>query len=153
MEKLDTLLVEHPLFKGLDKRYLELIAGCASNVRFEAGDFIFRERENADRFYLIRHGQIAIEVFRDRRGSIVLETIGEGEVLGWSWLFPPHRWTFDARAVTLVRAISMDGACIRKKCEEDHAMGYKLVTQFAHIIMQRLHAARLRLIDIYGNQD
>ncbi len=150
METLKPLLAEHPFFEGLEPRHLDLIVGCATNVRFDAGTFIFREGEEANAFYIIRHGQVALEIFVPQRGPITIETIGQGEVLGWSWLFPPYHWHFDARAVTLTRAIALDGKCLRTKCEEDHDLGYQLVKRFAHIIMQRLQATRLQLLDVYG---
>lgn len=150
METLKPLLAEHPFFEGLEPRHLDLIVGCATNVRFDAGTFIFREGEEANAFYIIRHGQVALEIFVPQRGPITIETIGQGEVLGWSWLFPPYHWHFDARVVTLTRAIALDGKCLRTKCEEDHDLGYQLVKRFAHIIMQRLQATRLQLLDVYG---
>jgi CRP-like cAMP-binding protein len=147
---LEPILAEHPFFKDLDPRYLQLIVGCASNVRFEAGQFIFREGDEANQFYLIRHGSASIEVFVPERGPLMIQTLGEGDVLGWSWLFPPYRWVFDARAITLTRAIALDGACLRRKCEEDHELGYELLKRFAQIIMERLQATRLQLLDVYG---
>ncbi|RMG54690.1 MAG: cyclic nucleotide-binding domain-containing protein [Acidobacteria bacterium] len=150
METLRPLLAEHPFFEGLEPRHLDLIVGCAINVRFDAGTFIFREGEEANAFYIIRHGQVALEIFVPQRGPLTIQTIGQGEVLGWSWLFPPYHWHFDARAVTLTRAIALDGQCLRAKCEEDHDLGYQLVKRFAHIIMQRLQATRLQLLDVYG---
>jgi CRP/FNR family transcriptional regulator, cyclic AMP receptor protein len=86
------------------------------------------------------------------RGPITVETIGPGEILGWSWLFPPYRWHFDGRAVEGTRAIAFDAKCLRLKCEEDHDLGYELVKQFAHVMMERLQATRLRMLDVYGTQ-
>jgi hypothetical protein len=83
---------------------------------------------------------------------MTIETIGEGEVLGWSWLFPPYRWQFDAQAVGLVRAIAFDGRCLRGKCEEDHDLGYWLMQRFAQVMSQRLQATRLQLLDLYGTR-
>ncbi len=150
MRTLESLLAEHPFFKGLDPRYLELLAGCASNVRFNAGEFIFREGGEANQFYLIRHGKVALEVFVPERGPVTIQTIDAGDVLGWSWLFPPYRWHFDARAVELTRAIAFDGQCLRTKCDEDHDLGYELMKRFARIITERLQATRLQLLDVYG---
>ncbi len=110
MHTLELILAEHPFFKGLEPRYMQLIIGCASNVRFDVGTTIFREGEPADRFYLIREGKIALETFAAGRGSVIIETIEAGEVLGWSWLFPPYRWHFSARVVEPTRAIALDGA-------------------------------------------
>jgi CRP-like cAMP-binding protein len=150
MRTLDQILEEHPFFADLRKDDIAFIAGCGRNVHFEAGQYLFREGEAADHFYLIRHGKVALEVFVPGHGSLVTETIGEGDVLGWSWLFPPYRWSSDARALELTRAVALDGACLRRKCEEDLRLGYELMRRFAQIIMQRLQATRLRLLDIYG---
>jgi CRP-like cAMP-binding protein len=151
METLESILSEHPFLRGLDAPHLELITGCASNVRFNKGDFIFREEEEADRFFLIRHGLVALDVFVPERGSVTIDTIQEGEVLGWSWLFPPYRWHFDARALQLTRAVAFDGKCLRDKCDRDHDLGYEMVRRFAEVIMQRLQSARLQLLDLYGD--
>ncbi len=150
MQTLEAILAEHPFLQGLEPRHLSLIVGCASNVRFNAGDFIFREGEEANEFYVIRHGKVALEVFAPDRGPIIIDTLVEGEVLGWSWLIPPYIWHFDARAAELTRAIALDGKCLRQKCEDDHDLGYELLKRFAHIMEQRLQATRLRLLDLYG---
>ncbi|MFQ5814473.1 MAG: cyclic nucleotide-binding domain-containing protein [Anaerolineae bacterium] len=150
METLKPILAEHPFFRDLDPRHLELVVGCASNVRFSAGHFIFREGEEANHFYLIRRGKVALEISAPHRPAITIQTIGEGEILGWSWLIPPYHWLFDARAAELVRAIALDGKCLREKCEEDHELGYELLKRFAYIMDQRLQATRLQLLDVYG---
>jgi CRP/FNR family transcriptional regulator, cyclic AMP receptor protein len=149
METLEPILGEHPFSRDLEKRYLELLVGCAANVRFDAGQFLFREGDEANQFYLIRHGVVAVEIFAGVSGQITVTTIGEGDVLGWSWLFPPYRWKFDARAVELTRAIALDGKCLRMKCEADHDLGYELLKRFAYMVERRLDATRLQLLDIY----
>ena len=150
MQTLETILAQHPFFKDLEPRYLQLVVGCATNVRFKMGEFLFREGEDANQFYLLRHGKVALQVFIPQRGPITIETIEAGEVLGWSWLFPPYRWHFDALALELVRAIAFDGQCLRGKCEEDHDLGYALMQRFAQVMAQRLQATRLQLLDLYG---
>jgi CRP-like cAMP-binding protein len=147
---LESVLAAHPFFKGLPADDLAYLAGCAKNVRFEQGQYIFREGGQADHFYLIRHGHVALEIFIPERGALITETIGEGDVLGWSWLFPPYRWSSDARAVEATVAIALDGACLRGKCQTDTRLGYELMGRFAQIIMERLQATRMRLLDIYG---
>lgn len=144
------LLAKHPFFAGLDAETLDLIAGCAANVRFEPGEYLFREGDPADRFYVIRLGRISVEFDALGRGPHALQTLGEGEVLGWSWLLPPHRWQFDGRAVERVRAISLDGRCLRAKCDENHKLAYRLLVRFSGILAKRLKAARLQLMDVYG---
>jgi len=151
MDTLERLLSEHPFFKDLDPRYIQLIAGCAREVTFKAGEFIFREGDPSSHFWLIRSGKISLEVFAPGRGPIMIETLGEGDVMGWSWAVPPYRKQYDARALELTRAIEFDAMCIRGKCDEEPKLGYELFKRFAQIIGQRLQATRLRLIDIYGS--
>jgi CRP/FNR family cyclic AMP-dependent transcriptional regulator len=149
METLEGILAAHPFSRDLPKSYIELLLGCASNVRFDAGQFIFREGEEANQFYLIRKGKIALQVFAPEQGPLTILTLGEGEVLGWSWLFPPYRWKFDAQAIELTRAIAFDAKCLRTKCETDHDLGYELLKRFAYLVEQRLEATRLQLLNVY----
>ncbi|HZR92582.1 MAG TPA: cyclic nucleotide-binding domain-containing protein [Gaiellaceae bacterium] len=150
MRTIDTLLAGVPIFEGLPAETLELLAGCASNVRYSDGEVLFRQGDEANRFYVVRHGLVALETFVPPRGAITIETIQPGEVVGWSWLFPPHRWRFDARALGLVRATAFDGDCLRGKCDADPALGYDLMSRFAQVLIDRLEWTRLRLLDIYG---
>jgi CRP/FNR family transcriptional regulator, cyclic AMP receptor protein len=150
MQSLAPILAKHPFFKGFEQRYMQLITGCASNVRFPAGSYIFREGEPASSFYIIRRGKVALEVAAAQRGSMVIQTIEDGDVLGWSWLFPPYRWHFSARTIEETRAIALDGVCLREKGETDHDFGYELVKQVALLMMERLQATRLQALDIYN---
>ena len=148
MKTLAELLAEIPTFVGLSEQHRELIGGCGRNVVFRRGDYIFREGDPANAFYAIRSGDVALELGAPR--VTVIETLHAGDVLGWSWLFPPYRIRYDARATDEVHAISFDGACLREKCEADHDLGYELMKRFAQIITARLQATRLRLLDVYG---
>jgi len=150
-QSLEQIIAELPVFQNLSPDYLELITGCASNVRFDEGHVVFREGEPADAFYAVRHGKVAIDVFVPQRGAVTIQTVSAGDVLNWSWLFPPHVNQYDARCLTLVRALAFDGACLRGKCEEDHSLGYELMKRFARIMIERVRATRLQLLDIYGN--
>ncbi|MEZ4666360.1 MAG: cyclic nucleotide-binding domain-containing protein [Anaerolineae bacterium] len=149
MKTLESILAKHPFFEGLDNSYLTLLTGCASNVRFKAGDTLFREGEEAQQFYVIREGIVRLEVFAPGRGEITIQTIDAGDVLGWSWLFPPYRWYFTGRAITPIRLIAFDGECLRGKCEKDHSLGYEFLKRFSYIMMKRLQATRLQLLDLY----
>ncbi len=151
MRTLEELMTESRVFAGLTEEQLSTIAGCAINERFQAGEWLFQAGEPADRFYLIREGAVALEIHAPGRGAIVIETLHEGEVAGWSWLFPPYRWQFDGRAMSDTRVVGFDGACLRGKCETDHELGYQLMRRFADSLTERLQATRLQLLDVYGH--
>jgi CRP-like cAMP-binding protein len=153
VQTLEPILTRIPLFEGMKPEHLSLIAGCASNVRFDAGQFVGREGEPADTFWIVREGRVALEIHAPGRGTVTIQTIGENEVLGWSWLLPPHQWHFDARALTLTRALMFDGRCLRGKFQHDYELGYELMRRFAQVIVQRLEAAGLQLLDVYGDHD
>jgi CRP-like cAMP-binding protein len=147
---LDAVVLESPVFAGLDARHAAQLAGCAQTAGWEDGAALFREGEEADTFYVVRHGRVALELFVPARGALTIETIEPGDVVGWSWLFPPYRWHFDGRAVGSVRAVAVDGACLREKCDQDPLLGYELMRRFAAIMLERLQATRVRLADLYG---
>jgi len=150
MREMQELVGNVPALAGLAPAHLDLAAGCAHNTRFEAGAYIFREGDPADVFYALRAGSVALETHVPAREAVIVETLHEGDLLGWSWLFPPYRWSFDARALEPVGAIVFDGACLRGKCEADHDLGYELMQRIAQVIIERLQATRLRLLDVYG---
>jgi len=150
VESLERFIAEHKFFAGMQPAHIELLVGCASNVRFNASTYLFREGGDADSFFLIRHGRVALEVFAPQREPLVVGTVEEGDVLGWSWLVPPHQWRFHGRAMETTVAIALDGRCLRTKCEEHPDLGYQLLKRFAGIMVQRLEATRLQLIDIYS---
>jgi CRP/FNR family transcriptional regulator, cyclic AMP receptor protein len=150
METLERIIAEHPFFAGLESYYTGLLVGCGANVRFQPGAYIFKEGEEANEFYLIRSGRVALEIAAPQRKPIVVETLEEGEILGWSWLLPPYLWKFNAHAVQDTRAIALDGKCLRTKCEQNHDLGYEVLKRFTQIIERRLEATRLQLLDVYA---
>ena len=150
VESLEAIIADHSFFSDLEQRYVQLLTGCAANVRFDAGTYLFREGEPADHFYLIRQGKAAIEISAPPRKPIIVQTLSGGDVLGWSWLVPPYHWRFHARAVEPVRAIALDGKCLRARCEENHDLGYELLKRFAQVMTQRLEATRFQLLDMYA---
>jgi CRP-like cAMP-binding protein len=152
MEGLEQILAIHPFFAGFAVEHRELVAGCARNHRFDAGEYLCREGDPADEFFLIRHGQVALEISSPGQPPIVFATLDEGEIVGASWLVPPDRWLHDARAVTLTRAIGIDAACLRTKCEADHHLGYDMMKRFLPVLVQRLHATQLQILDVYGKR-
>ncbi len=149
-QTLDRVIAQHPFFEDLESCHLALLVHCAINVRFDAGKYILREGEEANQFYLIRHGRVSIEISPPQPNPIVVDTLGEGEILGWSWLLPPYHWKFNARAAGAVRAIALDAKCLRLKCEQNHDLGYELLKRFSQVMNRRLDAARIQLLDVYA---
>jgi len=150
VETLQHELRSHKFIGDLEPAYLELLAGCAANVEFRAGAFLFREGTRADRCYLIREGRVALEIAALGRGPLIVQSLTAGQVAGFSWLLEPHLWQFDGRALSLVRAVALDGDCVRAKCEDDPRLGFELMRRFAHLATDRLQSTRLRLLDVYG---
>jgi CRP/FNR family cyclic AMP-dependent transcriptional regulator len=150
MQTLEPILAAHPFFRDLPPAYLKLLVGCATNVRFDADTFLFRAGEEANQFFLLREGAVAMEAVAPGRPPVVVQTLGAGEILGWSWLIPPYHWMFDARTIEPTRAITLDGKCLRGKCEADHDLGYELLKRISHVLWERLQAVRLQLLDAYG---
>lgn len=150
MEGLERILAEHRLFAGLGQPFIELAAGCAKNTVFRPDEYVFHAEEPADWIYLVRHGRVALELATPGHGAIQFETVGEGEIVGVTWLLPPYRWGSDARAIELTRAIALDARCLRDKCEADHDLGYEVLKRFLPVLVQRLQATRLQMLDVYG---
>lgn len=152
MKSIEALLAGHPFFGDMHAADLATLSGCAWNEHLVAGQPVFREGGAADHFYIVRSGRIALLTHAGNRGWLTLETLHDGDVLGWSWLIPPYRWQFDARAVADTRVTAFDGACLRGKCEADTRLGYDLVKRFAAELARRTRSARLQLLDVYGDQ-
>jgi len=152
VENLESILKEHPFFKDLKQEYFDIILGCASNVRFKEGGIIFREGDKANKFYLIRYGRVAIDVSLSNHRSVSIQTIQDGDILGWSWLIPPYRARFLCRAVVDTRAIALDGKCLREKCENNHDLGYELLMRMTKVFTQRLENTRIQLLNLYGGK-
>ena len=150
MQTIDELIAQAPVFAGLKPAQLALIAGCGRNEHAHSGSLLLREGAPADRFFLIRHGSVTLEIHAPGREPLLIQTLHDGDVVGWSWLFEPYRWRMDGRAVRDCALIGFDGACLRGKCEEDHELGFQLMKRFAANVIDRLQATRLQLLDVYG---
>lgn len=150
---LESVIKQHPFFEKMPERHLEFITGCAKNVQFPEHHVIFREGDPANEFYFIREGLVAVELLIPGRGATTIQTVAEGEILGWSWVSPPYCWHFGARTVLRTRALVFDAKCLREKCEEDHDLGYELLSRFVSVISGRLDATRLQLLDLYGRHN
>jgi CRP-like cAMP-binding protein len=150
MRTLEELLDDSPFFHDLPAGVLAQVSGCARTARFDAGETLFGAGQPADTFYLVRRGRVSIELRNPSRGTITLDTVHDGEIAGWSWLVPPYIWTFDARAAEATSAVAFDGACLRGKCDADPGLGYALMQRVAQVMYERLQAARVQLLDMYG---
>jgi len=144
------LLKETAFFNALPEHYLELLCGCGQLVHVKAGDFMLREGEEANSLYLIRKGEVGIES-RIPGGMLTVAKVSNNGVVGYSWLFPPYKNTFDARALTDIAAIQFDGRCLRAKAESDHELGYLLMKRFAEILLKTMQSTRRQILDIYGS--
>ncbi len=150
MQTVEELLAASPALAPLTPGHREVISGCARNRAFTADEYLMREGEPADVFYVIRDGAAAIETFVPHRGAVTLQILHDGDLVGWSWLLKPYRVAFDVRALTTTRTVSFDAACLRGKCEQDPALGYDLLRLFATVIVERLQNTRIQLLDLYG---
>ena len=150
MNTLETVIANHPFTKDLNPRFLHLLNECATFERFAADQQIFRENFEADRFYLIHCGRVALQTFIPGTGVTTIQTIGPGEALGWSWLYGPNRWHFTATAVEPVEAASLCAQSLRDRMEENHEFGYEIAMRVGRLILERLQATRLRLLEMYG---
>ncbi|NVB78353.1 MAG: cyclic nucleotide-binding domain-containing protein [Kofleriaceae bacterium] len=147
---LEGLLRKHDFLKGLSTTQTKLLVGCAKNVHFAEGAYLMREGRQADVFYLIRAGRIALESNVPGRGPVQMEDIGPGDILGLSWLVPPYREHLDARAVEPILALAFDAKCLRDKLEADHELGYALIRRVFEHAYRRLVRVRLQRLDVYG---
>ncbi len=143
---IETRINEHPFLKGISSHQHRILSDCAMAMYFNPGEVIFREGDPANRFYLIEKGTVALESYVEGRGMTPIQTIGVGEALGWSWLFPPYFWHFDARALEPIEAIFLYATPLREECECDHELGYELLKRMAEVMLTRLQATRRQLL-------
>lgn len=143
-------LSEHPIFKGLPFVSISEIIGCASQKTFSRSSTVFLEGEDANHCYIILSGSVDLSIHTHNRGPIVIQTLQQGDVMGWSWLFSPFIWHFDALAKEKINTIRLDGKMIRKQCKLQPELGYELMKRFSRLIQERLTATRLQLVDMYG---
>ncbi len=146
-EELGRLLVQHRFFEGMDPNVCDKLSECAALEQFRAGQYIFREGSPADRFYLIRHGSVMLEIHVPGRDPIVVDTLQAGEVLGLSWLVSPYKWAYDARAEQSTEAISLEVTCLRSKYDNDPVLASELFKRYIPVMADRLAATRRRIID------
>jgi CRP-like cAMP-binding protein len=140
------LIKQQPFFKGLNTRQLQLLADSALEMKFETGATIFEEGSPANRFYLILEGRVVLASEMEDRNVIPIQTLGPGDDLGWSWLFPPYLMHFTARALEPTTTIFFYGTRLREQCEQDHELGYQLMKRIAEVATQSLRATQRHLM-------
>jgi CRP-like cAMP-binding protein len=146
----EELIVGHPFWKGLSPRHLHLLQERAKSETFGAGQLIFEEGQEAGHFFLIQTGQVRLDVSVPGRGAVTIQTLSAGAALGWSWLFPPYRWHFSARANETTELIAFDAQFLRDTADTDHDFGYEVIRRVSSVLFQRLLETRLLLVDFYG---
>ena len=151
MEEIKEILSSHSFFKGLGEEQLTTITEHSRRLNFATGDFLMREDEPGNCFFMILYGKVAVEVLSPERGPIIVSTLGENDIMGYCWLVRPYQCRFDVRAVELTRTICVDGAHLRKICEENHEIGYKLLQRTNQMMSELLEATRLQVLDVYGD--
>ncbi len=145
---LEVDITRHPFFQGWSAAHLKLLAGCATRIEFAAGETIFRQGDMASCFYLIETGRVALEAGRPGGGKILIQTLGSGDALGWSWLFPPYLWCFGARTVEPTRAIFIYGTRLRAQAEQDPTFGCKLMECVVRLVIDRMQAIHMQLVEM-----
>ena len=144
------MIAEHPFFQGMDPAFLDQVSHRASERRFETGELLVEEGGTADAFHLLEHGKVALEVAAPDRPRRTIQTIGRGDVLGWSWLVPPYRWAFDARAVKPTHSVVLDAEVLRRAMDAHREAGYRFLMRLLPVIAQRLENTHLQLLDLHG---
>ena len=145
-ESLEKALSQQLFFRGLAPEHLSFFADCGSRERFEAGQYLCREGEDAEVFYVVTQGLVALELTKPDQGDFAVQSLGPGDILGWSWLVPPYQWRFNARAVEDTQTIGLDGRSLRARCEQNHELGYQLLGRLVQVMTQRLETTRHQLI-------
>jgi CRP-like cAMP-binding protein len=146
----ESMLATHPLLEGMSPHLRRVLTDCAMVASFAPGELIFREGDPANRFYLVHTGRVALESYVRDCGTVQVQVIGQGDILGWSWLFPPYYWHFDARALEATSAVFFYGTPLRDECESDHDLGYELLKRISEVIIDRLQNTRRQMLKAHG---
>jgi CRP/FNR family transcriptional regulator, cyclic AMP receptor protein len=144
-------LANHEFVRGLADRHVARLAGAATLVTFEPGHRLFEEGGQASSLWLIRSGHVALDLHVVGPGRLIVETIGSGEVIGLSWQAAPFRWQFGAEAIQPTTAFELDTGVLTEFCDADPELGYLLVRRLMMVAVHRLHATRIRMLDLYAS--
>lgn len=151
MSTVQQIIKEHPFLRSFSREYVEILCDCAQEKQFEAGELIFREGDIADRFYLILSGKVVLATELPSHGHLTVQQLGPDDVLGWSWLFPPYVWHFQASTLETTRTICFNGAHLLILCERNHEFGYDLMKRLAQVLIQRLQATQKQLANLQSS--
>jgi CRP-like cAMP-binding protein len=144
----ESIIAGHPFLRGLKPAHVRLLADSAMRMHYDAGQLIFREGDPANRFYLLEQGRVSLESHRKDEAPAGIQVVGPGDVLGWSWLFPPYYWHFDARVLEPTNAIFFYGTRLREQCEQDHDFGFEMMKRMTQVVIHRLQATRKQLLSV-----
>jgi CRP-like cAMP-binding protein len=147
MQSIEDYLSAHSFFSGLDESFMKFLSSSVKELRIKEGHVLFQQGKPAEKFYLVREGQISVQVPALMGPTLELQVLGKDQILGWSWLIPPYRWNFHARALEDSYLLEFDGSAILARCEEDPKFGYELFKRFAALMSARLDAARQKMMD------
>ncbi len=145
-------LKNHPFFAKLKPEYLDLIAGHTAVESFKPGEYIFAQGDSAEKFYIITKGKVNIEISEFSSHPFSIQTLHDGDILGWSWFIAPNQWRFSAHAVEKTELIVIDGKTLKDACEKNHDLGYEIYRRLADVFVQRLEATRYQLMEIYSHR-
>ncbi len=151
-EPMATRVSLHPFLAGMNKAQLALLTDCAIGSHFKKGQVILEEGEQASRFYLVESGKVTLESGAKYGRPVIVDTIGAGDLLGWSWMFPPHIWQFTAHAAEPTTAIFFYGTILREYCERDHSLGFELLKRMSAVMIRRMQAARKKMLDVHAGK-
>ncbi len=146
-QSIEDYLSSHVFFSELDDSFMKFLSDSATELKIKKGDVLFQQGERADKFYLLRNGHVSVQVPALMGPTLEIQALGEDQILGWSWLIPPYRWNFQARALEDSELLEFDGSAILARCEEDPKFGYALLKRFAALMSDRLDAARQKMMD------
>ena len=150
MKNIDLVLAKHPFFYGISEEFIPDLAILADVVTFEPGDVLFKEGDAADKFYLIIKGKIAIQTAVSYNDAITIQTVEDGEIVGWSWIVKPYKYKFGARVVEKTEMIVFNAEKLRTECEMDAELGFEIMKLLVQAVSTRLEQTRLLVLDVYG---
>jgi CRP-like cAMP-binding protein len=153
MEPLQYTIARHEFFRDFKPQHLKIFQDCVSDARYGRDQLLLRQGQGAERFFIVRKGEVRLELLTPENGSVPVQTIGPGEIVGWSWIIPPYKSTFDARAIEPLHVLVFDASELRRECEQDFELGYRVLQKFTLALSTRLEAVRAKLVEYHIRQE